>query len=106
MYYIISLKHTRKGEKCIAFWRPNNQGYCILAALAGQYETPVKDYHDSEDNIPVQIKEVEKLLKPDPFSSGPKRFLILPNTPSNHKILGLEMGKRNLKKSINKTSKI
>lgn len=105
MYYIISLKHTRKGEKCIAFWRANNQGYCILEALAGTYEVPVKYYHDSEENVPVLIKEIEKLLKPDPFSSGPEKFLILPNTPRNHKILGFEMGRRNLKKAIIKTSK-
>jgi hypothetical protein len=104
MYYIISLTHTMKGEKYLTLWRANNQGYCYSKENAGLYETPKEGYHDSEDNMPVTTEQAEKLFQKLPYDHVLKDMI--PNKKATWDILNVRMGRKNLKKGINKTSKI
>lgn len=65
-YYIVSVKHTRKTDPYITFWRPDNAGYCYALSWAGQYdEATVKakpDYYNNlEDSFPVPVAIVAPL---------------------------------------------
>lgn len=53
--YIISLKHTNKTDSFLTLWRPDNKGYCTSLQSAGIYFEPEKGYHDSDDNMPIDI---------------------------------------------------
>lgn len=60
-YYIISLKHTSKGDTALTFWGKNGSGYTWNKERAGVYTEAEANECKSEENVPV-LKE-----KVDPF---------------------------------------
>ena len=77
MYYIISLTHTMRHDKYITLWRANNAGYCYSKSLAGEYETPEKDYHDSDTNMPIKVEDADKLFQEVTYDGKPA--IMIPN---------------------------
>lgn len=66
LYIVISLKHTRRGDKAVTLWRPNDRGYCWRLEWAGRYpEQQVLGhlgyYNSGCSNIAVPAELVEHL---------------------------------------------
>ena len=60
MYYIISLKHTRKEDKYITLWRPTNSGYCYSQDQAGRYSEIKEGYHNGEgDSMAIEVSKLD-----------------------------------------------
>lgn len=96
MFYIISLKHTAKGDEFLTLWRANNQGYCNAIQAAGRYEKPVPDYHDNEGNLPLMISGGPAVFLD--YGIDPEGGLCIRNNPGNRKILKIDFKKGVLKK--------
>lgn len=62
MYYVISLAHTKKSDEFITLWRPKNAGYCYSKEMAGEYETVIEGYHNSDDNMAISTEVAETLF--------------------------------------------
>jgi hypothetical protein len=92
---IISLRHTRRHDKCITFWRPDNKGYTWLLKDAGNYETPVKGYHDNDDNMPIKRIKALNLSISD---EGNDKELKVPNIKMVWDALNVKMTKNGLVK--------
>lgn len=57
-FYIVSVKHTKRSDKYITVWRPNDAGYCWPLSWAGKYsEFDVLEnlsyYNRGDDTIAV-----------------------------------------------------
>lgn len=90
VYFVLSLYHTKKSDDWITLWKPCNAGYCYTLELAGQYDAPERGYHDSDDNMPVEVDVIKGLAVPfnDDRYIGKIR---LPNTLKVRKALGLRI---------------
>jgi hypothetical protein len=60
MYYIISLKHTSKGDTALTFWRDKSCGYCWGKNYAGLYSEQEADKIKDDENVPVDKETVDK----------------------------------------------
>jgi len=98
MYFIISLTHTNKGDKYITLWRPNNAGYCYSKESAGRYETPQKDYHDSETNMPISEEVADELFIYAKYDFNGEKLHLIPNCGAVWNSLGIKMTKHGLQK--------
>ncbi len=94
--YIVSLKHTMRGEKYITLWRPNNSGYCYSKENSGFYENPMLGYHDNDSNVPITEEQAKELFKEVLYDGVPK--MMIPNTKESWKKLGVKMTKDGLVK--------
>lgn len=93
-FYIISLKHTQSSDDYITLWRPNDRGYCYSKEEAGEYDSPQKDYHDSEGNMPISTEDADKLFISVNYDGHPKRMI--PNCKAIWKQLGVKLYKNSL----------
>lgn len=96
-YYIISLKHTSKTDSYLTLWRANNQGYCISQEMAGKYIEIKDGYHNSEDQLPIECKELDKLMITVENEDN-REFKAVPNCSAIHRILGVKYKKSDLVK--------
>ncbi len=103
MFYIISLKHTYKGEQYLSLWRDKNAGYVYAKEGAGLYETPEPGYHDSDTNMPISEDEANKLFVKTPNDIYGAFVHLIPNTKPVWEALGVKMTKRGLQKLPAKT---
>lgn len=87
MFYVISLKHTKKKDKYFTLWRANNAGYCFSKGMAGLYATPQVGYHDNENNMPVSVADAERMFERTIYE-GQDGYMIH-NNAKNQKALGL-----------------
>ena len=87
--YIVSLTHTRKHEKYVTLWRPDNKGYCYSKQMAGSYENPQAGYHDSQDNMPISEEKANELFESCMYD-GEYRMMI-PNNKKTWTKLGVKM---------------
>jgi hypothetical protein len=58
-YVIVSLKHTKPGDRYVSFWRPDGAGYCWPLAWAGAYseeEARRIDASPDSDSIAVPLR--------------------------------------------------
>lgn len=96
-YYIISLKHTSKGDTALTFWGKNGGGYTWNRERAGLYPELGIEKYTSEDNIAVPKEQV------DPFWMNAldfnDKYISVPNNPTVRHHLGLN-GKFMKPKSI------
>lgn len=65
-FIVISLKHTKRIDKAITLWRPDDRGYCWTLERAGRYPEPqvmerLGYYNSGCSNIAVPIDLVERL---------------------------------------------
>jgi hypothetical protein len=96
MYYILSLAHTKKSDKGLTLWRPDNADYTEYQHEAGLYAVPEKGYHDSEINMPIEQELADKLFIPYIDSLSAKK--IIPNCKVVWDALKVKMSKNGLKK--------
>lgn len=96
MYYIISLTHTMRHEKYITLWRPNNAGYCYSKENAGVYESYIEGYHNSENNMPIIVKELDLFFKQTEYDRKIKEMI--PNSKATWDLIGVKMTKDGLKR--------
>lgn len=93
LYYIASLRHTRKADDFITFWRADNAGYAWPLQWAGQYnrasvEAEMDYYHNGDRSIAVPVGVVSSLAVPPASGkvdgdTGP----VVMNTAENWKAL-------------------
>ena len=88
IYNIVSIKHTKKSEKYITFWRPNNKGYTQIINECGFYAGYQDGYHNTEDAIPIEATTVDKIMTFEKFECVVSRYVVK-NTPKNRRILGM-----------------
>jgi hypothetical protein len=83
-YLIMSVKHTRPGDRWITFWRPNDAGYAYRMDWCGRYpEATVRahsGYYDSIGNT-FAVPADYVLPRAIESSDGSGRGLRVPNTP-------------------------
>lgn len=94
-HIIISLKHTKKTDEYMTLWRPDNKGYCYALENAGLYEKLLKDYHDTENDMPITEDRAVRMSAQVSYESG-ELVRVIYNTPSTHRMLGLKWKKGNL----------
>lgn len=86
-YYIVSLKHTSKGDTALTFWGPNGSGYTWHRDRAGIYSEEEVEKCRSVDNIPVPTEKVDKWwMRALDFTD---EYISVPNTPTVLHDLGL-----------------
>lgn len=87
LYYIVSLKHTSKGDTAFTFWCTNGAGYTWHKDRAGLYTEDELKGRVSDDNVAV-AKEIV-----DPFWMNAldfnDKFISVPNTPTTLNKFGL-----------------
>ena len=59
-YYIVSLKHTSKGDAALTFWGANGCGYAWHKKNAGLYSLEEGNKCTSSDNVKVEKELVDK----------------------------------------------
>ena len=99
-YFLVSMKHTHRGDKFISFWKPNDCGYTIFREDFGEYETLKEGYHNSEHTLPVEAGKIKPLL--EMWLEGPEWKMVVLNTPSNWSRLGLKLTKNGLRRITTK----
>ncbi len=87
-YYIVSLKHTSKGDTALTFWGPNGSGYTWHKKRAGIYTQEEADgFNGDNENIPVATELVDKFwMNALDFSD---EYVSVANNPTVLKHLGL-----------------
>jgi len=86
-YYIVSLKHTSKGDAALLFWGHDGGGYSWHRDRAGLYNDDVVQKHTSCDNVKVLKEDV------DPFWMNAldfnDKYISVPNNKTVLHHLGL-----------------
>lgn len=97
-YYIVSLKHTSKGDTALTLWGPNNAGYTRHKFNAGVYTQEEADtFKGDTGNVPVLKSDADKLFLVA-YDTPRERFVALPNDPSVLIRLGLDSSAMKLMK--------
>lgn len=97
MNYIISLKNTKKGDRFLTFWRPNDKGYTTSVEAAGKYRDIIPGYHDTADNLILPVNGGKAVFLEYAMDVDSK-FMGVLTCKSNLKQLGLEWSKGRLSK--------
>jgi hypothetical protein len=88
MYYIISLKHTSKGDTALTFWGKNQCGYTWHRDRAGLYSLAEALTCAAEDNPMVKQEDV------DPFWMNAldfeDKYISVPNNSTVRQVLKLD----------------
>lgn len=86
-YYIISCKHTSKGDTALLFFGPNNSGYTYHRDRAGKYSHEDALKYSGPDAPMVECEKV------DPFWMNAvdfgDTFIAVPNTPVVRNAIGI-----------------
>mgnify|MGYP001602757590 CR=1 FL=1 len=95
-YYVISVHHTRKRDRYITFWRPDNKGYAWPLSWSGKYSRDMVmshlDYYNNGENIAGSCDVVDALTTTPrkggiDGDAGP----VVLNTPDNWRALMAEV---------------
>lgn len=86
-YYIVSIKHTSKGDTALTFWCADGGGYTWHKNRAGVYNEHEAVKCESADNIKVP-KELVDPFWMDALDFSDK-YISVPNTPTVLHHLGL-----------------
>jgi hypothetical protein len=67
MYYIFSIKWTKKGDRVATWWREENNGYCYRMDWAGKYTQEQIDaqpdyYNNGDETVAIPCEVVDKLV--------------------------------------------
>lgn len=86
-YYIISLKHTSKGDTALTFWCANGGGYTYSRERAGKYTEEEARKCISNENIMIECEKV------DPFWMNAvdynDKFISVANTQAVRNAIGI-----------------
>jgi hypothetical protein len=86
-YYIVSIKHTSKGDTALTFWGPNRSGYAWHRKNAGVYSESDLGNIPDELNVPVEKEVVDKFwMNALDFND---KYVSVPNNPTVLRHLGL-----------------
>ena len=88
LYYIISLKHTSKGDAALTFWGKNGSGYTYHKDRAGLYNEAEAISCESYDNVKVPQEKVDQFwMNAVDFED---KYIAVPNNPSVRYHFGLD----------------
>lgn len=59
-YYIVSLKHTSKGDTALTFWGANRSGYTWNRDRVGLYSKEEALMIQTDDNVPVLKESIDQ----------------------------------------------
>ncbi|MDM1073657.1 hypothetical protein HX001_14300 [Empedobacter brevis] len=82
----------------MTLWRADNSGYTLWLEQSGQYDDYIRDYHDSEGNLPLNQDTLNKLYLTKRYNEFGEPVTFISNTSHNHKILGVKYSKMKLVK--------
>jgi hypothetical protein len=68
-YFICSVKHTKRKDRYIVFWRPENAGYAFPLSWSGRYSEELvlsnfSYYNGGDSSIAIRCDVVERLAVP------------------------------------------
>jgi hypothetical protein len=87
LFYIVSLKHTSKGDTALTFWGKDGAGYTWHRDRAGLYNQEEARSYSSTDNVPVPREDVDKWwMNAQDFGD---KYVSVPNNPTILQIFGL-----------------
>lgn len=91
-YYIVSLKHTSKGDACLTFWGANGSGYTWDYRRAGLYTWEELQGSISDENVAVEQEKVDPfwmnaLDYNDKYISVPNNQTVLRALKLNDKLM-------------------
>ncbi len=90
-YIVLSLKHTKRRDKAITLWRPDDRGYCWTLERAGVYQEQhvlqnLGYYNSGCSNVAVPLELVRSLSREVEYDT--KEFgICLPNNAATWKEL-------------------
>lgn len=88
LFYIVSLKHTSKGDTALTFWGANGNGYTWHRDRAGLYTEEEVDKYTSTDNHKVEKELADKFwMNALDFND---KYISVPNSPTVLHHLGLD----------------
>lgn len=86
-YYIISLKHTSKGDTALTFWRANGGGYAWHRDGAGLYTEEEIKNKVTADNVAIEKEKVDPFwMNADDFGD---KYIAVANTAAVRNALGI-----------------
>lgn len=86
-YYIISLKHTSKGDTALTFWCANGCGYTWHRDRAGLYTEEEAKKCISADNVMVEKSKVDPFwMNANDFGD---KYIAIANTPAVRQAIGI-----------------
>lgn len=86
-YYIVSIKHTSKGDSALTFWCADGAGYTWHRDRAGLYDEQEAIKHEAVDN-PKVLKELVDKFWMNALDFNDK-YISVPNTPTVLHHLGI-----------------
>lgn len=88
LFYIVSLKHTSKGDTALTFWGKNQCGYTWHKDRAGLYSIEEAKTCISDDNVMVEQKKVDQFwMNAIDFND---KYISCPNNSTVWQVLGLD----------------
>lgn len=93
LYYVVSVKHTRRDQDYITVWRPDDKGYAWPLSWAGKYtEAQINDgldyYHNGFDSFAIPCGAMDALaVPPQPGAIDNNAGPVVLNTRLNWKCL-------------------
>jgi hypothetical protein len=104
LYYIVSLKWTRRDSAYITVWRPHDNGYAWPLSWAGKYTnaqvaaTP-DYYHNGSSTVAVPCEVLDAIaVPPQPGTVDNDAGPVVMNTKENWSTILAGMDRRPLKK--------
>lgn len=86
-YYIVSLKHTSKGDTALTFWCAHSRGYTWDKNRVGVYSEEELDNIVNHNNVAVPVEVADKLwMNAIDFND---EYISIPNNKEVQKELGL-----------------
>jgi hypothetical protein len=85
LYYVVSVKHTKREDPYLTLWNPDDNGYCHRACIAGKYaESHVAAhldyYHTGHSDIAVKCEVIDAMLVMSPPGYLDTPGLVAPNS--------------------------
>lgn len=101
-YYIVSIKHTSKGDTALTLWAKNSAGYTYHRDRAGVYGEERRKEIEAAGDVFVKKEDADRLFLPAKYVDV--EFISLPNDTTVRTILGIPT--KNMKPAKYKTCKM
>ena len=95
-YYIVSLRHTSKGDTALTFWGHNSNGYRWNRSEVGVYSEEEIPKIQNHNNVAVEVEKVDKYwMNAKDFGDN---YVSVPNNQTVLHDLGLDSAEMKPKK--------
>ena len=91
-FIVISVGHTKRRDKYITLWNPNNAGYCYRLEVAGiYYESDISNnpryYNSGDDTVSIPKVVLDKLSELSEEGYLDTQGMVVRNNAKNWKVI-------------------